>query len=78
MYERGMGAYPHLARSNRGGSARGNSRRTLRPPPLGEGRRGDILDQWDWDFHTVRGDIDPRDHRFRPRIAGVVDAWKDF
>ena len=29
-------------------------------------------------FHTVRGGIDPEDHRFRPRIAGVVDICKDL
>ena len=31
-----------------------------------------------WGFHTVLGGIDPGDHCFRPRFAGVVDAWKDF
>ena len=31
-----------------------------------------------WGFHTVLGGIDPGDHRFRPRFAGVVDVWKDF
>ena len=29
-------------------------------------------------FHTVRGGIDPRDHRFHPRLDGVKDVWKDF
>ena len=35
------------------------------------GRRG-------WGFHAVRGGVDPGDHRFRPRIVGVVDVWRDF
>ena len=30
-----------------------------------------------WVFHSVRGGIDPRDHRYRPRFDGVVDVWKD-
>ena len=30
------------------------------------------------DFHTMRGGIDPEDHRFRPRVVGVVDIWKNF
>ena len=34
--------------------------------------------QWGWGFHTVRGGIDPGDHRFRPRIVGVIEVWKDF
>ena len=29
-------------------------------------------------FHTMRGGIDPGDHRFRPRFDGVVHVWKDF
>ena len=29
-------------------------------------------------FHTMRGGIDPDDHRSRPRFVGVVDVWKDF
>ena len=29
-------------------------------------------------FHTVRGGIDPGNHRFRPRCVGVVDAVKGF
>ena len=35
------------------------------------GRRG-------WGFHNVWGGFDPGDHRFRPRVVGVVDVWKDF
>ena len=31
-----------------------------------------------WGFHTVRGGIDPGDHRFRPRDVGFVDVWKYF
>ena len=31
-----------------------------------------------WSIHTVRGGIDPVDHRFRPRFVGVVDVGKDF
>ena len=30
-----------------------------------------------WGFHTVRGGIDPGDHRFRPRFAGAADVRKD-
>ena len=30
--------------------------------------------QWGWGFHTVRGDNDPGDRRFRPRVDGVVDV----
>ena len=26
----------------------------------------------------VRGGIDPGDHRFHPRVVGVVDVWEDF
>ena len=29
-------------------------------------------------MHTVRGGIDPGGHRFRPRVVGVVEIWKDF
>ena len=31
-----------------------------------------------WGFHTVRGGIDPGNHRFCPRFVGVVDVSKDF
>ena len=31
-----------------------------------------------WGFHTVLSGIDPEDHCFRPRFAGVVNVWKDF
>ena len=29
-------------------------------------------------FHTVRGGVDPGNGRFRPRVVGVVDVWRDF
>ena len=32
------------------------------------------IGQWGWGFHTVRGGFDPRDHRFRPRVVGVVEV----
>ena len=31
-----------------------------------------------WGFHTVRGGIEPGEHRFRPRYVVVVDVRKDF
>ena len=36
------------------------------------------IGQWVWGFHTVRGGFDPGDHRFRPRVVGVVKVWSDF
>ena len=33
---------------------------------------------WGWDFHTMRGGIDPGNHRFRSRVVGDVEVWKDF
>ena len=36
------------------------------------------ITQWGWGFHTLRGGIDPGDLRFRPRVVGVVEIWKDF
>ena len=36
------------------------------------------IGQLGWGRHTVRGGIDPRDHRFRPRVVGVVDIWNVF
>ena len=30
-----------------------------------------------WDFHTVRGGINPDDIRVHPRVVGVVDVWMD-
>ena len=36
-----------------------------------------IIVGWGWGFHTVRGDIDPRDHWFRPWVVGVSYEWKD-
>ena len=29
-------------------------------------------------FHTVRGVVDPGDHRFRSLIVVVVDVWNNF
>ena len=34
--------------------------------------------QWGWGFHTLRGGIDPRDLRCRPRVVGFAEIWKDF
>ena len=31
-----------------------------------------------WGFQTVRGGIDPGDHRLRPWFVGVVDVWNYF
>ena len=31
-----------------------------------------------WGFHTLQGGIDPEDLRFRARVVGVVEIWKDF
>ena len=33
-----------------------------------------ICDQYGWDFHTVRGGVDPGDHRFHSRGVGVVNV----
>ena len=33
--------------------------------------------QLGWGFHTFRGGIDPGDNRFRPRVVGVVEVWRD-
>ena len=33
--------------------------------------------RWGWNFHTVRGVINPDDIRGRPRVVGVVDVWMD-
>ena len=34
--------------------------------------------QWGWVFHTVQGGIFPGGLRFRPRVVGVVEIWKDL
>ena len=34
--------------------------------------------QWGWGFHTVRGGIDPVNHRVRSRFVGGIGVWKDF
>ena len=31
-----------------------------------------------WVFNTARGGIEPGDLRFRPRVDGVVEIWRDF
>ena len=36
------------------------------------------ITHWGWGFHTLRGGIDPRDLRFRPRVVGIGEIWKDF
>ena len=58
----------------------------LRPWPEGQlsPRAGSMslsqsaTSQWGWDFHTVRGGIDPRDLRFHPRVVRVVDPMEEF
>ena len=32
------------------------------------------IGRWGWDFHTVRGGINPDDIRVCPRVVGVVDV----
>ena len=55
---------------------------TYHPPrvALHLGTPGWVLarSQWGWVFHTVLGDIDSGNHRFRPRFAGLVDVFSDF
>ena len=36
------------------------------------------IGRWDRGFHTVRGDFDPGDLRFRPQVVGAEKVWKDF
>ena len=36
------------------------------------------IGRWGWDFHTVRGGVDPEDHRFRLQVVGVLDVWRDL
>ena len=36
------------------------------------------ITKWGWGLHSMRGDIDPLDLRFRPRVIGVEDVWMDF
>ena len=36
-----------------------------------------VTSQWGWGFHILRGGIE-LDLRFRPRVVGVVEIWKDF
>ena len=35
------------------------------------------IGRWGWDFHTVRGGINPNDIRVRPWVVGVVGVWMD-
>ena len=37
-----------------------------------------VINPWGRGFHTLRGGIDPEDHRFRPQFVAVVDVWNDF
>ena len=34
--------------------------------------------QWGWSFHTVRGGIDPGDHRFRRRVCRSCKGMKGY
>ena len=34
--------------------------------------------QWGRGFYTLQGGVDLGDLRFRPRVVGVVEMWKDF
>ena len=36
------------------------------------------ISQRGWGLHTLRGGIDPGDHRFRPQVVGVVKLLKGF
>ena len=33
--------------------------------------------RWGWDFHTVRGGINPNDIRVRPQVVGEVAVCMD-
>ena len=33
--------------------------------------------QWGWEFHTVRGSINPDGIQVRTRVVEVVDVWMD-
>ena len=46
---------------------------TPSPPPVGLSLRTP-----GWGLHTVRGGVEQRDRRFRPRFVGVVDIRKDL
>ena len=35
------------------------------------------IGRWGWDFHTVRGGINPDDMRVLPRFVGDVDVGMD-
>ena len=36
------------------------------------------ISQWGWGSRIVRGGVDPGDLRFRRKVVGVVEKWKDF
>ena len=72
----GMGTYPPLVQRDLGIGPRGSSRRALAPYHMSPSQSE--ITQWGWGFHTLRGSIDPKDPRLRPRVVGVVDVWKDF
>ena len=59
----------------------GDPEMTSYPPRVALGLRragwGLARSQWGWGFHTVLFGIDPGDHRFCPRFAGVVHVWRD-
>ena len=66
---RGMEGYPPRVRRELSPEATLDARWLHGPQP--------ISNQWGWGFDTLRGGIDPGDLRFRPRLAGVVNVWKD-
>ena len=37
-----------------------------------------VITQWGWGFHIARGEFDPGDLRFRPRVVEGVEIWKGF
>ena len=51
---------------------------TLSPRAGSMSRSQSAISQWGWRFYTPRGAIDPGHLRFRPRVVGVIEIWKDF
>ena len=51
---------------------------TLGPYPprvalaVGTSPNRSAIGQWRWGFHTVRGGVDPGEHRFRSRVVEVL------
>ena len=43
------------------------------PRPGSMGPSQSAITQLGWSFHTLRGGLDPRDLRFRPRVDGVIE-----